>query len=209
MAKYFSYFPQTSYLGQTILDISARSKFVEETFNDPYVFLPYTVREGERPEDVAYLYYGNVDATWIVLLANQIVDPYHDWVMTSQEFEQYMIKKYATQSGLTGFDVLAWTQNETIDDNVLFYYKTYENGEVVKRSPESFPTEYETTLDGLIVIDENDKPIVVSRTIEPDWIPVRVYEFEFQMNENKREIRLIEDRFYQKTLREFKATMNR
>jgi len=123
MSKYFSNYPLIRYDGKMVRDITRRSKVIDETLRDPYIFLPYTVREGEKAEDVAYYYYGSVDDTWLVMLANNIVDPYTQWPMTDEEFDLYFINKYAKISKKEGIDVLRWGQDTTSTDNVVYYYK--------------------------------------------------------------------------------------
>jgi hypothetical protein len=126
MTKYFSNYPLIQYQGKTVRDITKRSKIIDDTLKDPYIFLPYTVREGEKPEDIAYYYYGSVDDTWLVMLSNNITDPYEQWPMNEEEFNQYFIDKYSEVSGRTGFDVIRWGQNEESTDNIIYYYKEVE-----------------------------------------------------------------------------------
>ncbi len=128
MSKYFSNYPIIQYQGQAVRDITRRSKVIDETLRDPYIFLPYTVREGEKPEDIAYYYYGSVDDTWLVLFSNNITDPYTQWPMNEEEFNQYFINKYAKISRREGLDVLQWGQNENSTENIVYYYKEIDNG---------------------------------------------------------------------------------
>lgn len=127
MSRYFSKFPTISYSKTDVRDITRRNNFVERNLSNPYMFLPYTVKENEKPEDIALYYYGSVDYTWLVLLANNMLDPYHDWALPQEEFHKYLIKKYAEEANKTGYDVVDWTQNETINDNILYYYKDLDN----------------------------------------------------------------------------------
>lgn len=123
MSRYFTNFPLTEYKGKQIRNITNRSKIRDEILSDPFIFLPYTVSDGEKPETIAQLYYGSVDDTWLVLLANNMTDPYYDWPMTDEEFDQYFIDKYKELSGKTGYDVIRWAQNENITDNIVYYYR--------------------------------------------------------------------------------------
>lgn len=129
MSQYFSKFPVIKYNKIDAVDITRRSTFVERNLSNPYIFLPYTVKEGERPEDIAMLYYGSVDYTWLVLLANKLLDPYYDWPLDDSDFHNYLIKKYADESGKEGYEVVDWTRNQTINDNILYYYKELDNPE--------------------------------------------------------------------------------
>jgi hypothetical protein len=58
MAKYFENFPMIEYEGQMVKDITRRVNFTNEVSLNPLLYLPYTVKEGERAEDVAQFYYG-------------------------------------------------------------------------------------------------------------------------------------------------------
>lgn len=149
MSAYFEYFPVVNYNGTRVRDISRRNRLASNTLSNPFILLPYTVKEGERAEDIAYYYYGSVDYVWLVYLANNILDPYHQWPLSDQDFNNFIISKYQEQSSKTGYEVIAWAQNENSEEN-----------------------------------------IVVDRGIE-----YTVYEYERILNENKREILLVDRKF--------------
>jgi hypothetical protein len=170
MSRYFSYFqPFLQYNDVIVTDITKRARIRETIRNNTYVFLPYTVQGNDRPEDVSYLYYENVQYTWIIYLANDIIDPYHQWVMDDITFDNYLIKKYQEESGKVGRQVIEWTQNETITSNIK-YVENRENPDI-KISAYTFL---------------NDSTIVSSQ-----WKPVRYFEYEEITNNNKRHIQLV------------------
>lgn len=193
MSTYFSYFPVISYNSVSVRDIARRTKFVDTILSNPYVFLPYTVKEGEKPEDIAFNYYGTVDATWIVLLANNIIDPYTQWPMNYDRFVEYLIEKYSELSGKTGYDVIAWLQDETSFDNIAYYYNTTDSGINIKISTETFP----------VIFNEHNE--VIGRDVPIEWTPMRLYEYESNRNENRREILVVERRYYEQINEEFKG----
>ena len=121
--KYFENFTVIEYEGRRIRDISRRSNFVRAVSNNPYLYYPYTVTEGERAEDIANFYYGSVDYVWLVYMANNIIDPYHEWPMDPQTFNDYLVEKYQAESGEIGEDVIDWTRDPNNDDNIIFYVK--------------------------------------------------------------------------------------
>ena len=123
MTNYFENFPLINYDGKVVRDLSRRSKFREKLQADPYLFLPYTIKEGDKAEDIAYYYYGSTDYTWLVFLANNIIDPYHEWPLSQDQFELYLIKKYEEQSRRKGYDVIDWLRDTSIDENIAYYYK--------------------------------------------------------------------------------------
>lgn len=95
MSRYFQYFPLISYNNRTVVDITRKVKVVDSLLSDPYAFLPYTINEGDRPEDVAYYYYGDQNLVWLVYIANSIVDPYSQWPLSNDDLENTVQKKYA------------------------------------------------------------------------------------------------------------------
>jgi hypothetical protein len=125
MAEYFDKFPIISYNGRNMRDLTRRVNFIKKSIDDPYIFLPYTVEDDMRPEDVAYYYYGSTEYTWLVYLANDIIDPYHQWPLSQEKFDAYLINKYSAQSGRTGYDVISWLQDENIEENLLYYYREF------------------------------------------------------------------------------------
>lgn len=95
MANYFKLFPTITYDNRLITDITRRTRIVEQLSIDPYALLPYVVKEGERPEDVAYYYYGDQNKVWMVHLANNIIDPYTQWPLDDSNLYQTLLKKYS------------------------------------------------------------------------------------------------------------------
>lgn len=121
--KYFENFPVIEYQGRRVRDITRRSGFLKAIASNPYLYYPYTVKEGERAEDIAQFYYGSVDYVWLVYMANNILDPYHEWPMDPQTFNAYLVEKYQEQSGEIGEKVIDWIRDPDNDDNILYYVK--------------------------------------------------------------------------------------
>ena len=174
MSEYFDKFPIVTYKGVQIRDITRRVRFLNSSISNPFAFLPYTVQQGDKPEDVAYYYYGSTEYTWLVYLSNNIVDPYHDWPLTESNFTEFLKSKYQKMSGQTGYKIIDWTQNETITDNIVYYYKDDPIHGIIKLSKESA-----------------DQPGFVLG----DWTAYRFYDYEQDLNESKRDILLVEKKY--------------
>jgi hypothetical protein len=121
--KYFENFPLIDYQGRRVRDISRRSSFLTAIQNNPYLYYPYTIKANERAEDIADAYYGSVDFVWLIYLANNIIDPYHEWPMDENTFNDYLVDKYTEQSGETGEDVIDWIRDEANDQNIIYYVR--------------------------------------------------------------------------------------
>lgn len=186
MSNYFKFFPSIIYSGRSVVDITRRTKILEDIANDPYVFLPYTVIQDDRPENIAEFYYGDANKVWLIYFANNIIDMYSQWPLSQDDFDKYITKKYKEKSGEDGFAVIAWTQNETIDDNIVYYQNI--------ANPKIKINDYTYKTDPSIV--------------HGDWRAIRYYEYEFVTNENKRNIYLIDSRFADKFENDLKVLIN-
>lgn len=69
-------------------------KSVMEQNVDAYYY--YTIRDSDKPETLAERIYGDAEAHWIILYANNIYDPYYDWPMDDRTFQKYIVKKYGS-----------------------------------------------------------------------------------------------------------------
>lgn len=67
--------------------------------------------------------------------------------------------------------------------------------DIIKLAPDSFRTIFLRKEDRVILRTEAGRRIVVKRIIPGEWVPYRVYEYEQALNDNKRNIQLI-DRTY-------------
>jgi hypothetical protein len=79
--------------------------------------------------------------------------------------------------------------------------------DIVRISPESFRTLFLRKEDEVILLTEEGRRIVVRQLIPEEWKPVRLYDFEKQQNENKREIVLIDKTYKNQIAEEFKRSL--
>ena len=93
---YFSRFPKTTFLNQTIVNLATGIKLSSLVKQDAFALTKYVVESGEKPEHIAFNYYGEVGYSWLVLLANQIIDPYYQWPLDQRDFEKFIVKKYGS-----------------------------------------------------------------------------------------------------------------
>jgi hypothetical protein len=65
----------------------------------------------------------------------------------------------------------------------------------IRLAPDSFRTIFLRKEDRVILRTEAGRRIVIKRIIPAEWVPYRVYEYEQALNDNKRNIQLV-DRVY-------------
>ena len=94
--KYFKNFPLIRYNDTLVRNIMLKSSFVGNLNLGDTAFYTYEVKDGERPTTVAFNYYNSIDYVWLVYLSNQITDPYFEWLLSSQDLDAHVIKKYGS-----------------------------------------------------------------------------------------------------------------
>lgn len=82
----------------TVTDIMGRF-IIDSIVGDRYLVLQdYTIQDGERADTVAYKLYGDASLDWIIILTNQMYDPYYEWPLDYKQFRDYVIQKYGSIS---------------------------------------------------------------------------------------------------------------
>jgi hypothetical protein len=76
--------------------------------------------------------------------------------------------------------------------------------DIIKITPESFRTLYLRRENEVILRTESNRRIVINRIIPEEWIPYRIYEYERAINENKRNIDLIDKQYLPQIEKEFR-----
>lgn len=100
---FFEKFPLLAYTldnGKTIQaipDILRRAVLSDELKNNSAYFEQYDIKDGETPEIVADYWYGNSNMHWLILLANDIIDPRFDWPMSYNNLVEFVKGKYGEQ----------------------------------------------------------------------------------------------------------------
>ena len=180
MANYFRNIPRVGYdingTGKdsfvNVTNIMKRVKFKPTVLEDISNYYPYFVKEGERPDIISQVEYGNVGYAYLILLVNDIFDPNFDWPLNSQVFEKFIINKYGSVT--------------TAISGIKHYYQII-RAEVPRtgtseRIPEVKFAVDETTYDALGISDRTT---------------LSNYDHEVELNDAKREIRLINPDFIQ------------
>ena len=63
-----------------------------------FLFDNYDVMDGEKPEDVAFKYYGDPEYHWIILMTNNVTDRYYQWPLSQPQFAEHLTDKYGAGS---------------------------------------------------------------------------------------------------------------
>ena len=102
--SYFSKFPLMTYdikgdkNYKLLPDILRRVKLRSGLRSGMFMFDTYDVKDGEKPEDVAFKWYGDAELHWVILMTNNITDRYYEWPMSQPQFQEFIEDKYGIAS---------------------------------------------------------------------------------------------------------------
>jgi hypothetical protein len=210
MAKYFINFPKTVYNlnGANSLDlltnITSSFSFDRSLTENSVLYYEYTVADGETPEIVAHKLYGSVENHWILLKLNEIIDVKTDWPLEQRNLIKFIDEKYSVNGEPFNQSGYQWAFNNTHS-----YYKI-ESRTLVASG--------EQTVDK-IQIDANTFANVVSNIVtytlpdnnllevETSRISKTYYEYETELNEAKRNIKVLRSEFVPSVTDEFIRVM--
>ena len=176
---YFRNLPEFEYVNRTrdgrnegdysvVKNFFKRGKLREDIFQDLTFFTKFVVEGDDRPDIVATKVYDDPTLDWVVLMANNIVNVQSEWPMSQADFHTYVTEKYDEETLYSGIH-------------------HYESREV-------------RTTDGSIIIPRGEKVGVGQSVSYYDSalgqqvratdiaIPVTNYEFEDNLNNEKRNI---------------------
>ena len=109
--SYFSKFPLFAYdiknnnNYKLLPDILRRVKLRATIKSGGMLFDKYDVKEGEKPEDVAYKWFGDAELHWVILMTNNITDRYYGWPMNQSQFAEYLDDKYSNPDAIHHYEV--------------------------------------------------------------------------------------------------------
>jgi len=130
--NYFKNFPVVQYDKNALRNIILKAKIGKDLIQSYDSYYPYTIKAGETPTSLAYDYYGSVEYVWLIFLVNDMVDPYYDFPMDDDIFNQYIKKKYGSVAAATNLAESSYYRN----NNYSYYMTktTYDNISAAERT---------------------------------------------------------------------------
>jgi hypothetical protein len=197
--QYFDTLPkiiETDNVGvsRVFTNLLARASIIPDVLKNPLVYYSYDIQEGDTPEIIAYKYYGDSYRYWIVLFANELLDPQWSWPMNSDVFESYMAAKYP--SGNTTTTVYSYEKKLTQTDN--------STNTVTINTIDVNETTYNSIMENTetYVIGNSTVTVATTKRI------VSVYDYEYELNESKRKINILNSVYVDQMEQQFKSLMS-
>jgi len=221
--KYFESFPTLLYTFdkntvnvQAVTNIFARTAFLRDIKNNIDISYEYQVKDSDTPEIIAHKEYGDPYRSWIVLLFNNVINPNYDWPLKTEVLSDYIQTKY----------------NQTLDDatsTINHYEKVITktqtaNGLLIDQTVEStLASEYDLNFStnqitpAVLPVIPDTSIVVSNDTIDyGDYLlnilveikAVSNYQTEVDINEAKRNIRILDSQYVQVVENQFKELMS-
>ena len=112
-------------------DILRRVKIRTAINSASMLFDQYDVREGEKPEDIAFKWFGDAELHWIILMTNNVTDRFYQWPMTQPQFEAVLADKYGAGN----------------EDSAHHYEVTQDSGRTSGQGPNDYSHKVEVNSD--------------------------------------------------------------
>ena len=110
MSNYFNQVPNFEYVSRLpdsqigdyvkVKNIFKGVRIREDILQDLTVFEKYQVIGDDRPDNVAFNFYGESTLDWLILKCNNIINIQTEWPMTQEDFDRYLLNKYETYDTL-------------------------------------------------------------------------------------------------------------
>lgn len=225
--SYFSKFPKTLYSFDfknsspaVVTNIFSRVKLRSEVVKNAYAQYKYQLQDGDTPEIVSFKEYGDPSYHWVVCFVNNLIDPHFDFPLDNRSLENKIIAQYGYSTideaiannhhyELNVDRVLAEVYGPTTTTNEKFIvtldqynYRTSQLETNVLNNPTTVTTQFRSN---------NADPlsaVTSTLSITSTYKPVSVYDYEIQLNEDKRQINLLKIDYIAPLIEEFNVVLN-
>jgi hypothetical protein len=182
----FNYYPKIKYNNITSTDLLVEADLIKSYLQNYNYFYDYVIKEGERADMLAYDIYNDSTLDWVIYLFNGIIDPYKDWPLKDSDFIAYMESKYSTAAyKLT---------NTNYQENIAYYFY------------EGLPSD--STKD-ISSYNYTMTPFTYTQLGSPaGWVAKSIWDHEYEINESKRNIKLLRSAYLNNFKQQFKDLFN-
>jgi len=186
MSNYFKQLPDFEYVSRLpdakisdyikVKNLFKKGKLREDIFQNVAVFEKYKIVGDDRPDNVAFDFYKDSKLDWLVLACNNVINVQTEWPMRQTEFDRYLLDKYGDYNTLF---------------NGVHHYETPE----IKDSAGVVMMKAGLRTDSTFAFSYTDTISDSLFTLSNIATPVTNYEYESQLEDDKRNIFLLKSRY--------------
>lgn len=196
----------------TVSNIISRCYLLSQLKNNNVLFYKYIIKDVDSPENIAYRYYNDLDRYWMIMYANNIMDPQWDWVQTDKVLISFIVNKYKSETASSlDIDVANVTSSMVLSyatATVHHYEKTVTTYDSSGTQKQTITIQIDE--DTYNSTDEETQQSIlngVTITKEITTQAVSIYNYETDLNESKRNIYLIKDIYAADMEKQFTSLM--
>jgi len=200
--KYFSNFPNIRYAVSAnkagivthidIKDYFNLLKIRDDIYREETMYAPYTIHNGQRPEQISQAVYGDEQFYWIILQVNNIVNYYQEWPLSELELTEFVYEKYGGAIGAA--EIHHWQTIETYDQSTPPNLVLPGQLEVPSNFKFSYPAESGS-----------------NTTLTSFPYSVTNFDYERDLNEKKSQINILEKKYiydYEREVRKYAENLD-
>lgn len=132
-----------NYDDKIINDFTNQYTFNESMLNNINYFVNYVIKDGDTPDLICHKLYNDASLDWILMIVNNIVDPFFDWPLTNNELYSFCQDKYGTNNvyGTHHYELNNIVVNSTTPGSIPITNFDYESLRNDKKRNIKIPTE--------------------------------------------------------------------
>jgi hypothetical protein len=173
-----------------------------DIFQNVSFFEKYEIEGDDRPDNVAFKVYDDSTLDWVILLSNNILNIQTEWPLSQQSFDNYLRQKYGV-----GFS----TEEEIYNNiyNGIHHYETIEirNSQGVVIVPGGLEVPFDYALGKSYYDYFTDSMNFINTGNQTTVIPVTNYEYEEKIENKKRNIYVLKQRYLNIIIDDMKELM--
>jgi hypothetical protein len=194
MSNYFDKVPDFEYVSRLpdanisdyipVKNLFKKITLRQDIYQDLAFFTKYKIKGNDRPDNVAFDFYGRSDLDWVILTSNNILNIQSEWPLQQLEFDTFLLEKYGTYDNI----------------NATHHYETTElknsNDVIIVQKGLQVESTYSITY-------FDDSGMVTSYPV----VEITNYQYEEKLNDDRRNIFLLKPRYLNVILDDFEEIM--
>ena len=187
-----------------LTNILTRAKLLENLQDNPMLFYEYNIQEGDTPEIIAEKYYDDPYRYWMVLYSNNLLDPLWDWPMSARQLTVFLESKYADAANTANMPVYDYINTTIYSYESVQTTTDLTSDAVTIMLSEIDYTKYQSLIENQTTYTlPNGTKCIVSISKQAKTL----YDYEYELNESKRKIKLLNSNYVGQMEQTFKQVM--
>jgi len=184
MSNFFNLFPRTLYkIDQsndldTVINLTANFSILQKSIDATQAYFDYVISEGDTPEIVSYKIYNDPEYHWLIMRINGMMNLNTDWPLTYSQLMESIDHLYGITWAQTNYKTYYKIETRTLvkTGESIEEYATIDADTYASLTPST--TQYTLTNGTVMQVDITKERFTY-------------FDTEVQLNENKRNIRVI------------------